>query len=308
MQRPARVMLLGCILECSTAVFGSQSPASAPLPSSLASAELQISHRPALLQPGDVALLTVTSRTPLAKVEARVFGRLFPFFEEAVGVWRGLVGVDLGVAPGRHKATLVAFSRAGKEFTAGYNLNVKPKHFQVRRLTVDEKFVNPSPEELERIGRESKLVESAFAATSAERLWSGAFLRPVPGEATSSFGRRSILNGQQRAPHAGTDFKASEGTAIRAPNAGKVVLSADLYFTGNTVILDHGLGLVSYFAHLSTVSVKQGDRVSAGDLIGQVGHTGRVTGPHLHWSLRLAGARVDPVSLIVLLDGVMSRE
>ena len=133
-----------------------------------------------------------------------------------------------------------------------------------------------------------------------ERLWSGGFLRPVPGDSTSSFGRRSVFNGQPRSPHSGTDFRGAEGTRITAPNAGIVVLAADLYFSGNVVIIDHGWGLYSYFAHLSSIAVEDGIRVEQGDVVGDVGATGRVTGPHLHWTVRLNDARVDPLSLMQL--------
>ncbi|MEE8178340.1 MAG: M23 family metallopeptidase, partial [Acidobacteriota bacterium] len=118
-----------------------------------------------------------------------------------------------------------------------------------------------------------------------------------------SFGKRSILNGQPRSPHSGTDFRAGEGTPIQAPNAGKVLLAAELYYSGNVVILDHGMGMYSYFAHLSRRAVSEGEQISAGEIIGYVGATGRVTGPHLHWTLRLSGARVDPLSLMEVLAG-----
>ena len=123
----------------------------------------------------------------------------------------------------------------------------------------------------------------------------------MPDPANSAFGTRSILNGQPRSPHSGADFRSAAGTPIKAPNAGRVVLAGDRYFTGNTVIIDHGLGLFSLFAHLSEVSVKEGDSVQSGEVVGKVGATGRVTGPHLHWSVRLSGARVDPLSLLAAL-------
>ena len=123
----------------------------------------------------------------------------------------------------------------------------------------------------------------------------------MPGAATSSFGRRSVLNGQARSPHSGTDFRAATGTPVRAPNGGRVVLAADQYFSGNTVILDHGQGLFSFLAHLSRITVRDGQIVARGEEVGLSGATGRVTGPHLHWTVRLDGARVDPLSVLALL-------
>ena len=123
-------------------------------------------------------------------------------------------------------------------------------------------------------------------------------IRPVPDEANSSFGTRSVYNGEARSPHGGTDFLSPTGRPIKAPAAGRVVLAGPQYFSGNTVIIDHGLGLFSLLAHMSEIDVKAGDRVTAGDVIGKVGATGRVTGPHLHWTVRLNNTRVDPLSLL----------
>ena len=108
------------------------------------------------------------------------------------------------------------------------------------------------------------------------------------------------MNGQERSPHSGTDFKGASGTPIKAPNGGSVVLTADLYYSGNTVIIDHGFGLYSYFCHLSRFESQEGDTVGAGDIVGYVGATGRVTGPHLHWTVRLVKTRVDPLSLMAV--------
>ena len=125
-------------------------------------------------------------------------------------------------------------------------------------------------------------------------------MRPVPGEANSAFGTRSIFNGKARNPHGGADFLSPSGTPIHAPNAGRQYV-CDLYFTGNTIVIDHGLGLFSMLAHLSSMDVAEGDRVVAGQVLGRVGATGRVTGPHLHWAVRATGACADPLSLLQLL-------
>ncbi len=176
------------------------------------------------------------------------------------------------------------------------------KDFPTRRLTVEERFVNPPQEESERIQEESQRVGEIFATINPRKIWERSFLSPVPGAATSGFGKRSILNGQPRSPHTGTDFDADEGTPVRSPNSGKAVLVSNLYFSGNTIIVDHGQGLYSYFGHLSRFAVAEGDLVSPGEQIGYVGATGRVTGPHLHWSVRLNGSRIDPLSLIAVLS------
>ena len=191
---------------------------------------------------------------------------------------------------------------SGKAIEASYPLRVTEKIFPTRRLSVDEKFVNPPQQALPRIRKESKRIRAIFASVTPERIWQESFGSPVPGAPTSGFGKRSILNGQPRSPHGGTDFDAEEGAPVQSPSAGRVVLVSDRYYSGNTVVLDHGQGLYSYFAHLSSFSVAEGDMVAAGQMVGQVGATGRVTGPHLHWSVRLSRTRVDPLSLMAVLS------
>jgi murein DD-endopeptidase MepM/ murein hydrolase activator NlpD len=168
-------------------------------------------------------------------------------------------------------------------------------------LTVEPKYVSPPADVQERIRKERRLVDSIFEATTRERFWKGPFKAPVPGQVTSPFGYRSVYNGQQRSSHSGTDFRGAVGSPIHAPNAGRIVLTDDLYYTGKTVIIDHGQGLYSYLGHMSAISVKVGDYVETGDLVGKVGATGRATGPHLHWTVRLRISRVDPISLISVL-------
>ena len=223
-------------------------------------------------------------------------------------MWQGLIGIDLETTPDDYSLNLTGSTVAGLPVEATYPLRVLDKEFPTRRLTVQEKFVNPPQEELDRIQRESKRVREIFAALNPERIWHSSFQSPVPGAPTSGFGKRSILNGQPRSPHTGTDFDADEGTPVKSPNTGKVILVSPLYYSGNTVILDHGQGLYSYFAHLSRFAVVEGDRVSPGELVGYVGATGRVTGPHLHWTVRLNGTRIDPLSLIAILSDQDAQE
>lgn len=259
--------------------------------------EVEVDYQARALQPGEVVLFTVGSERSLESVEIVAFDRSFPLVaSSADGRWVGLVGIDLSVAPGVHPVRINAHGAVSAEETV--QLEVLDKEFPVRRLTVDEKYVSPPAEVIERIQRESKLVSAIFEKRTEEKYWEGSFVQPVPGPPSSAFGKRSILNGKPRSPHSGTDFRASKGTPIQAPNDGVVVLARDLYYAGNTVILDHGMGLYSYLAHLSEFKSREGDRVSRGDVVGLVGSTGRVTGPHLHWTVRLAGARVDPLSLM----------
>ena len=263
-----------------------------------AAAPLRVTAPAALLQPGSVVLLTIDSDEPLPSLRARAFNRELAPFPVNEKTWQVLVGIDLDVKPGRH---LVDVETADPGTRATYALVVEPRRFPTRTLKVDPDLVNPPAEELPRIAREAEQLRRLWAAPAGARLWEGPFVRPVPDAANSSFGTRSIYNGEARSPHGGTDFVSPAGRPIKAPNAGRVVLAAPLYFTGGTVVIDHGRGVFSLFAHLSTIAVHEGDTVRTGEMIGEVGATGRVTGPHLHWAVRLGGARVDPLSLLAAL-------
>ena len=177
---------------------------------------------------------------------------------------------------------------------------IEPAHYRTSTLTVAPRFVAPGPAELQRIEAESKLKARVFAASSAERQWQGNFQAPVRAEATDSFGTRRVFNGELASIHKGMDFRARSGTPIVADNAGTVVLARPLYYEGNCVILDHGLGLFTMSMHLSRIRVREGQHVRQGQLLGLSGATGRVTGPHLHWAVRWEGAYLDPAKLLRL--------
>lgn len=275
------------------------------LPLALLSATLLAGQAPVLsvraaarsIQPGEVVRLTVTTAAPITALDVRAFDRRFTPFQLDANTWQVLLGVDLDVRPGRHIVSLAASSADATSMTTR-TLDVADRSFPTRRLTVEPKYVEPPPDVTARILAEAERLNAIWASVTPDRLWSGAFGSPVPDRANSAFGSRSVFNNQPRSPHGGADFASPTGRLVRAPNAGRVVLAEDLYFTGQSVVVDHGLGLVSLFAHLSSIDVQTGSRVAAGDALGRVGATGRVTGPHLHWTVRLAGTRVDPLSLM----------
>ncbi len=156
----------------------------------------------------------------------------------------------------------------------------------------------PKPKNYPRIQREQKEIGKIYKNHSGARYWNAAFQKPLNSDLTSVFGNRRVFNGKTQSFHAGTDFRAPEGTPVLSPAAGIVVLAKDLFFSGNTLILDHGQGLYSIFAHLSKYSTKVGDKVKAGQVIGKSGMTGRASGPHLHWGVVVNGIKVDPLSMI----------
>lgn len=259
-------------------------------------APLSVTHSARALRPGEVVVLTIAGAGAGAPVDIRAFNNTWRAFPDGEHTWRALVGIDLGTKPGRYDVTITS---AGAQVT--YPLTVRARAFPTRRLTVDPALVNPPPDAQARIERERREMDAVWAASPHERLWTDPFARPVPDPANSAFGTHSVFNGEPRSQHSGADFLSPAGRPIKAPNAGRVVIAGSRYFSGNTVVIDHGQGLFSLLAHLSEIDVKAGDLVPAGAVVGKVGATGRVTGAHLHWTVRLNGARVDPLSLLSVL-------
>lgn len=205
-----------------------------------------------------------------------------------------IVGVGLDATPGRHH---VVVRTVDGDKTIDFE--VVGRQYPEQRLTIaNKRQVNPLPEDLERIGRESKLQRDAYARRTPARSDLLPFKQPVQGVYSSPFGLRRFLNDQPRSPHSGLDIAADTGTPIAAPAPGTVALTGDFFFSGNVVYLDHGGGLITMYGHLDRVDVEQGADVARGDTIGAVGATGRVTGPHLHWTISIQGDRVDPILLM----------
>jgi len=254
------------------------------------------------LQPGAVTVVTMRASQPLATIDGKAFQRPVRFWPTTQALeWQGLVAPNLEAKPGTYQIVVRGMGADGSVVSGQASVIVLAKRFETRRLTVEPQFVNPPAAEAERIARDAKLLASVFSKMT-DRIWRGPFELPVSAEATSSFGRLTVLNGESRGRHQGADFRASSGSPVRAPNAGRVAIAEDLYFSGNTVVLDHGLGMFSLLAHLSRIDVNLGASVARGDLLGQSGATGRVTGPHLHWALRLGEFSVDPLSLVAALS------
>jgi murein DD-endopeptidase MepM/ murein hydrolase activator NlpD len=178
---------------------------------------------------------------------------------------------------------------------------VRPGVYGEDTLTVDPRHVRPSPQDLERIRREQAEVRQVYASGSRSRLWKETFQVPVPGEMHGPFGTRRVFNGELQSQHNGADFRAQTGDPIRAAAAGVVRLSKDLFYSGNAVILDHGAGVFTSYSHMSRIDVKVGQTVARGAVIGLAGATGRVTGPHLHWTVRVGAANVDPALFLEVM-------
>jgi murein DD-endopeptidase MepM/ murein hydrolase activator NlpD len=280
---------------------GTGGPGGDEAPQTAAPVKLIVDHATAGVKPGDVVLLTVTAPVEMLHVRARVFDKVIEMWSDDRGLaWRALAGVDVATAPGSYTVIVEGQTAQGDEASAVSVLNVTRKVFGVRNLRVDPKFAEPPASVIERIQREARQLNEIWGTTTDGYHWMPPVTEPVSEPPNSSFGVRSVFNGIERSRHNGTDFPSPRGTPVHAPAGGQVVLAEPLYFTGNTVIIDHGQGLYSLMAHLDSTAVEQGATVTRGALLGTVGSTGRSTGPHLHWSVRLHGARVDPMSLVAI--------
>ena len=250
------------------------------------------------LVPGDLLQVRLHAQVPIGRVECSFFEREVLFYPIGDGKrWEALAGVDLESKPGLYSLAGTVWMSDGRTQPIRKSLRVLPKKFPIQRIRVKQKYVTLNKRDSERATREHRQLTEIWESTAPRRMWVEAFIKPVSSKLTSGFGRRRIVNGEPRSPHSGVDLKATAGTPIRAANAGKVVMAKDLFFAGKTIILDHGLGLYTLYAHCSKMSVKPGDLVAQGEVIGAVGATGRVTGPHLHWACRISGARVNPLNL-----------
>lgn len=270
-------------------------------------AELVLSARPDKVYPGQALLVRVAAGQPMEKVTGEFEGQSIRFFPEPGGdAWSGLIGLDLDLAPGDHLLTYGIGFRDGSRAEGNYPITVEAKTFPEERINVARKYVDLSKEDLKRVRREKRMLRGIYTTQSDHDAWQSGFAVPADGEMGSPFGLRRYFNGQPRSPHSGADLRAGPGAPVVASNDGRVVFAGGLFFSGNTVILDHGGGLYTLYAHLSDFTVATGEEARKNQLIGHVGATGRVTGPHLHWSAKLNGARIDPFSLVNLVMPVQS--
>jgi murein DD-endopeptidase MepM/ murein hydrolase activator NlpD len=208
-----------------------------------------------------------------------------------------LVGIPLNHPLG---AANLAYVLSGED--ASHSFSVVDKAYTEQHITLQNReMVNPNPEQLARIRGESRRQRALYLQHSDAPPPTAGFIQPLQGRISSRFGHRRFFNGQARNPHSGLDIAAPTGSEIRAPAAAEVTLVDDLYYNGKTIFLDHGQGLITMYCHLSESLVTEGERVEQGEVIGLVGATGRVTGPHLHWSVSLNGYRVDPQSMMAEL-------
>jgi murein DD-endopeptidase MepM/ murein hydrolase activator NlpD len=252
------------------------------------------------IQQGQAFYLRLNLADPARFSHITFRDKIIPLFSlQAKGAYGALIGIDLAEEPARYELTVQGSDPSASDGQR-YVVEVVSANFGVQELTLPRDQVELDEETLKRVEEEQEKILQSLKPVTTERLWEGKFIPPVEGTPTGSFGRKRIINGEPRSPHSGEDFSVPQGTAVRAANTGRVALVGEYFFSGKSIIIDHGLGCYTMYFHLHDIRVKEGDRVEKGTVIGSVGATGRATGPHLHWGARINGARVNPVSIVEL--------
>ena len=251
---------------------------------------------------GQAFAISITSNADYSNPVVTWLGRSVSLNVEQGGAGKisyGLLGSDVrNTKPGLYDI-LFEFVQDGKKYKASGRIALKARKYPQEHLTVNSKMVNPPKKELSRIREESKLIGAALKTMTIPRRWTTPPQPPLTNiTLTSHYGFQRVYNGVPRSGHNGADIRAANGTKIRAPFAGTVILTGFHYYAGGSVYIDSGNGVITAFFHLSEINVKKGDKVEKGQVVAKSGSTGRVTGPHLHYSLILAGQFVDPIPLL----------
>jgi len=256
-------------------------------------AAFSVQVQPESLHPGDVFVLQ-TEGGETVSADVSFLSVPVPFRSLDDGTLVAIVPIDINTVPGDYP---VHISRSDERVTL--NLKVLPREARTIYLTVSEAKVTLSPEDQKRVDRESRLQQDLWGRLTPPA-WNGSFTKPTATETSTEFGVKRIFNKKRTSIHRGMDFRGKTGAPVKAINSGTVVLAQELFYGGNTLVIDHGIGLYSVYMHMSEFKVRTGELVRKGQLVGLVGSSGRVTGPHLHLSVKLDGVSVDPESLFRL--------
>lgn len=285
----------GCALALALALLAARS---------VAAQEVAIETEPARPVRGALVRLriTPTGADPVTALEGTIAEEPLHFSRSDTIGWVGLAGIP--IEGDDSLAIELVLHHGDRTDTVRTAIAVTRGDYDAEKLKVAPAMAEPDSAAQVRIAREIALGRRVSrGAHQTERLWEGAFLLPRTSRVTSRYGTERLYNGHQVSRHLGTDFSGAVGAPVRATNAGRVALVASFYLAGNVVYLDHGEGLISAYFHLSRTLVKQGELVTKGQVIGRVGQSGRVTGPHLHWVMRYGGVTIDPLSVVGLLRG-----
>jgi len=252
---------------------------------------------------GDVALLSVSPSKNIRSVRCTLGNQTIDFYHEKnEDAFIGFLGIDLDEPPGQKTLKIMTNHSKGLKSLRKIAFKVIKKDFSTQHLTLPESQVTLSKKDLERYEREQVVLKKVFENATREKLWDRSFMIPHQGKISTLFGVRRILNNEQKSPHSGVDFKALQGSPVVSSSDGIIAYTEDHFFSGDSVFIDHGMGIFTMYFHLSSILVKPDDRVHKGQTIGLVGSTGRATGPHLHWGMRINNQKVDPLSFLKFFE------
>src|ERR1700731_4255207 len=254
---------------------------------------------PESLSNGAPCLITVALHTEASAVTGNWQGHPVVFFSNTDHrTWFALAGVDVEVHPGNYPLTINATLKDGTHRTLHKDVDVEEAPYEKVPLSVPDKFVEPNTAALKKIAADKIVKDKAFANSASKTVWSGKFRPPLRlAPQSDSFGNQRIFNGKLDSVHRGLDYRAKMRTPVAAINSGRVVLARPMYYEGGCVVIDHGLGLMSIYMHLSKIEVSVGKKVRRGQIIARSGASGRATGPHLHLGVRWQGSYLDPAKL-----------
>jgi hypothetical protein len=290
------------LLTALTLSASAQTPAHRGVTPSHNAAIHNVFWQPNQLHQGSPIFVTVELDRPATRVTGNFVNKPISFFAGSTDrkTWHAFAGVDLAANPGDYGLDVTATLAGGRVAHSTQQVTIAAGDFKTGELNVAEDYVNPNAAEQKQIAQDELLKKRAYAHAAQHPLWSGNFIKPVNAPSTPSFGESRILNEEKTSLHTGTDFPAPEGTPVLVSNSGTVVLVRDLFYEGNTVIVDHGLGVFTVYLHMSRIDVREGDKLGKGAKLGLSGASGRVTGPHLHMGIRWNGTWLDPVQLLTL--------
>lgn len=300
------IMALAIILSAARHGFASADKATHNLNAGarLSSADVANGHVTALEI--NLRMLGPTAADPKVRFRHNTIA-LFQHPVKPAGVYCGLIGIPIGSAPQKAVVQLEWKDSDGRQQTASVPLRIIEGSYKKESLQVAPQHVKPSPKSLQRIKAEKKEIRNIYASSSNTRLWYGNFIKPLTSDITSVFGTQRLFNGELQSYHRGTDLRAKTGTPVYASNSGIVRLAKNLFYSGNIVIVDHGKGIFTNYAHLSKIQVSAGRHIARGEQIGLSGATGRISGPHLHWGVKVNGAYVDPMQFMVVISDLLAQ-
>ena len=262
---------------------------------------IKTSFKPEKIKQGDILLVTVKANPGAYKISGTFLDKPAYFYTDLnKNSYSALIGIDMNTEPNLYTLSLVLENEKAKKIKKSYKIKVRPAKFGLQKLTLPKEMVELDEETLKRVRAEQEKIGKVWNIFTEEYLWQGNFIAPTEGELSSNFGLRRIINGEPKNPHNGIDFAAPEGAPVYAPNHGRVVFIDEQFFSGKSLIIDHGFGLFTMYFHLSEILVDDGEDIKKGQAIAKVGKSGRATGPHLHWGMRLNGAKVNPISIVNL--------